>query len=98
MEQYASCDFVPLLQRLDGMLSNVPNSAAAGMNVATQIGTGWGEKNTSIYIGYDDFVTGYGQSGTEGWETWGAASMLTLSQILKMQAGAADIDVSPTST
>ena len=35
MEQYATCDFIPLLQRLDGMLSNVPNSVAAGMNVAT---------------------------------------------------------------
>ena len=99
MDQYASCDFIPLLIAGDGMLSNLPNAAAAGMNVLTQLGTGWTDKDTSIYIGWDDFQEGYGESDEAvKWQWYGSASMLTLSQILKIQAGAADIDVSPTSS
>ena len=98
MEQYSSCEFVPLLISTDAMFSNKPNAVAAGMNAATQIGTGWSEQDTSIYIGYDDFVDGWNESSTARYELWGSGTMLTLSQLLKMEAGNADIDVSPTST
>ena len=99
MEQYASCDFIPLLIAMDAMLSKLPNAAAAGMNSLTQIGTGWTDKDTSIYIGYDKFVEGWEETDPEvRWEKWGAAAMLTGSQILKISAGSADIDVAPASS
>lgn len=41
IQQLESCEYLAFLISLDGMLSNVSQAAAAGVNLATQLGTGF---------------------------------------------------------
>jgi len=79
----------------DALLNNVPQAVAAATNLATQLGTGYTNQDTSIYIAVKKAETGLEDNWN--WETFGAAFQLATAQILKISAGAADIEVSPTS-
>ena len=48
--QLESCDYIQFMIALDGMLSNIPQAAAASVNLATQLATGFENSDTSIYI------------------------------------------------
>ena len=94
--QLESCDYIQFLIALDGMLSNIPQAAAAAVNLATQIGTGFENSDTSIYIAVDKVQEGIDDDNN--WETFGKGFQLGLSQILKISAGDTKIEVSPTSS
>lgn len=96
IQQLESCEYIPFLISLDGMLSNVPQAAAAGVNLATQLGTGIGNGNydTSVYISVDKVKEGVNDNNN--WEIIGQGFQLGLSQLLKISAGDADIEVFPT--
>ena len=48
--QLESCDYIQFLIALDGMFSNIPQAAAASVNLATQLATGFENSDTSIYL------------------------------------------------
>lgn len=48
--QLESCDYIQFLIALDGMFSNIPQATAAAVNLGTQLGTGYANYDTSIYI------------------------------------------------
>ena len=75
------------------MLSNTPQATAAAVNMVTQIGTGFEKGDTSIYIAVDKAKEGI--EDDNNWETFGQAFQLALGQLLKIQAGEADFEVSP---
>ena len=88
-----SCSYNEFLIALDGMLSNVPQAAAAFVNFATQAGTGFQNGDTSIFIAAD-YIT-EGMEDDNNWETFGQGFQLFLAQLLKISAGETSIDVSP---
>ena len=95
MAQFESCSFINFLISLDGFLSNVPAAVAGGFNMATQLGVGYGNGNqdTSIFLAIDMYTTGWADD--RNWETIGKATLLLLSQLLKVSADGS-IEVSPT--
>lgn len=92
--QLESCDYIQFLIALDGMLSNIPQATAAAVNLATQIGTGFENSDTSIYIAVNKIQEGIDDDNN--WETFGKGFQLGLSQILKISAGDSKIEVTPT--
>ena len=92
--QLESCDYIQFLIALDGMLSNIPQASAAFVNLATQIGTGYENQDTSIYIAVNKIQEGIDDNNN--WETFGKGFQLGLSQILKISAGDTKIEVTPT--
>ena len=92
--QMESCDFIQFLIAGDGMLSNIPQATAAIVNTATQLGTGYENRDTSIYIAVNKAEAAYNDSNN--WKTYGQAFQLGASQILKISAGDNDISVRPT--
>lgn len=92
--QMESCDFIQFLIAGDGMLSNIPQATAAIVNTATQLGTGYENRDTSIYIAVNKAEAAYNDNNN--WKTYGQAFQLGASQILKISAGDNDISVSPT--
>ena len=94
--QLESCDYIQFLIALDGMLSNIPQATAAAVNLVTQIGTGFENSDTSIYIAVNKIQEGIDDDNN--WETFGKGFQLGLSQILKISAGDTKIEVSPTSS
>ena len=92
--QLESCDYLQFLIALDGMFSNVPQAAAAGVNLVTQIGTGFENSDTSIYIAVNKIEEGIADDNN--WETFGKGFQLGLSQLLKISAGDTSIEVTPT--
>ena len=52
MQQYESCNYTQFLIGMDALLNNIPNFAAASMNLATQIGTGFEEADTSSFVAF----------------------------------------------
>ena len=92
--QLESCDYIQFLIALDGMLSNIPQASAAAVNLATQIGTGYENQDTSIYIAVNKIQEGIDDDNN--WETFGKGFQLGLSQILKISAGDTKIEVTPT--
>ena len=84
------------------MLSNIPAAVAAGLNIATQAGTGFADAapgssgSTSLYKAYDIFAqAGNHNNELEFWRYSGQAFQLFLSQLLKVAAGDQDIEVNP---
>ena len=92
--QLESCDYIQFLIALDGMLSNIPQATAAAVNLVTQIGTGFENSDTSIYIAVNKIQEGIDDDNN--WETFGKGFQLGLSQILKISAGDTKIEVTPT--
>ena len=95
VEELESCNYLQFLIALDGMLSNIPQATAAAVNLATQIGTGFENQDTSIYLAVDKFNQGVDDDNN--WQIFGESFQLGLSQLLKISAGETDIEVSPTS-
>ena len=54
---------------LDGMLSNIPQATAAAVNIATQVGTGFENQDTSIYIAWEKIEAG--MNDDNNWKTFG---------------------------
>ena len=99
--QLESCEYIAFLVALDGMFTNIPQAAAAGVNLATQVGTGYQNWDTSIFLSidfvkpeFDELISG---SGEADWKVLGQGFQLFMSQILKISAGDTDIEVVPTS-
>lgn len=92
--QLESCEYIQFLIAADGMLSNVPQAAAAGVNMVTQLGTGFQNSDTSVYISINKIEEGI-EDGNN-WFTIGQGIQLGMSQLLKISAGDTDIDVVPT--
>ena len=67
--QLESCEYIQFLIALDGMLSNIPQAAAATVNLATQLGTGFENSDTSIYIAVNKVQEGIDDDNN--WETFG---------------------------
>lgn len=93
-QELDSCNYNEFLIALDGMLSNIPQAAAAGVNMFTQITTGFTNKDTSIYIAVNRIEAG--MADDNNWYDFGAGFQLALAQLLKVSAGESDIDVTPT--
>ena len=93
--QLESCDYIQFLIALDGMFSNIPQAAAAAVNLVTQLATGFENSDTSIYLSVDMIEDG--MEDDNNWETFGKGFQLGLSQLLKISAGDTSIEVTPTS-
>ena len=93
-QELDSCNYNEFLIALDGMLSNIPQAAAAGVNMATQIVSGFTNKDTSIYIAVNRIEAG--MADDNNWYDFGAGFQLGLAQLLKVSAGESDIEVTPT--
>ena len=115
--QLESCEYIGFLIALDGMLSRIPQFAAATVNLAVQLGTGFENSDTSVFISINKIMDGYNGvdnecsasdaavgtcvdvgDGTAGINFLyvGQGIQLGLSQLLKISAGDADIEVVPT--
>ena len=56
--QLDSCNYMQFLIALDGMFSNIPQATAAVVNLATQVGTGFENQDTSIYLSWKKIEAG----------------------------------------
>ena len=92
--QLESCDYIQFLIALDGMFSNIPQAAAASVNLVTQLATGFENSDTSIYLSVNMIEDG--MADDNNWETFGKGFQLGLSQLLKISAGDTSIEVTPT--
>ena len=57
--QLESCEYIGFLIALDGMLSRIPQFAAATVNLAVQLGTGFENSDTSVFISINKIMDGY---------------------------------------
>merc|ERR1712038_158826 len=98
MQQVEACNFTQYLIASDAMLNNIPNFAAASMNFATQVGTGFEEADTSSFIAYQAILDGNDLSGVDTdaqYEKYGEGWQLFTAELLKISAEESSIEVSP---
>lgn len=94
-QELDDCGYNKFLIAFDTFSNNIPQAAAAGANLVTQIATGWNKSDTSIYLAWDKLKKGVDND----WDIEVMASGLQLgfSQLLKVNAEPADVNAEPTS-
>ena len=80
------------MQVLDSGLSNLSATIGSVMSAGTQTVVGWDQKDTALFIARDEIVNSYTKTD---WEGVGKGVLLGVSQILKYEAPAATLEVSP---
>ena len=96
IEQMDQCSYNDFLINLDTFLSNIPQAVAGGANIVTQIGDGWKNRDTSVFISFRKMEDGW--KNNKDWVTIGAGAQLFAAELLKVSADSGTIEVSPTST
>lgn len=94
MEQLDKCGYNKYLIALDEMTNNLPMLVSSGANLVTQVGTGFSNQDTSIFLSIDKFEACF-KDGLKV-ESCGGGLQLGLSQLLKITAEDASVDVVPT--
>jgi len=92
MDQFDKCNFNNYLVQLDLAMSQLPQLVGSVSNLATQVGTGWSNADTTVFLAYNDFKTTWDQSDYSG---MGTQFQLFLSQLLKVEAPATKQDITP---
>jgi hypothetical protein len=72
-------------------MSNIPQFAGSLSNLGTQIGTGWTNSNTPVFISYNSLKDSY---KNKDWNGLGQGFQLFLSQLVKYQAPDSNLKVS----
>jgi len=93
-QELEDCGYNKFLIAFDTFSNNIPQAAAAGANLVTQIATGWNKSDTSIYLAWDKLKKG--QQNNWDIEVMAAGLQLGFSQLLKVNAEPADVNVEPT--
>ena len=93
MAQFEDCGAVQFMQVLDSGLSNLPATVGSFLSAGTQTAIGWSKEDTALFIAKKEIQTSFEKAD---WEGVGKGTLLGISQILKFEAPAASIDVSPT--
>ncbi len=53
VEELDDCGYNKYLIAFDTFTNNIPQAAAAGANLVTQVATGWSDSDTSIFLSYN---------------------------------------------
>ena len=91
--QLDACNMNKFLIMGDEFLNNIPNLSAGLVNLATQLAVGWGQADSSVFIGAKLIAEGHNEG--RNWTKIGQGLQILLSQTLKVQAGEAQIDATP---
>lgn len=59
MEEIEKCGYGKFLIAFDTMANNIPQLAASVSNLVTQVGTGWTNSDTSVFLATDKFEACY---------------------------------------
>ena len=94
VEELDNCGYNKYLIAFDTFTNNIPQAAAAGANLVTQVATGWNDSDTSIFLSYNKLK----DAVNNDWDMEGIASgfQLGFSQLLKVDAQPAEVAVTPT--
>ena len=94
-QELEDCGYNKFLIAFDTFSNNIPQAAAAGANLVTQIATGWNKSDTSIYLAWDKLKAG--QKNDWDIEVMASGFQLGFSQLLKVNAEPADVNAEPVS-
>jgi len=92
MDQFEHCGAIELLIVLDSATNNLAGGISSFTSLATQIGLGWEDQETSFYYAWDDISSAW---ATEDAELLGKGLGLLVSQIVKFESKSS-VEVSPT--
>lgn len=59
MAQFEACKYNTFLVQLDMFMSNIPQFAGSMSNLATQVGTGFSDSNTPVFISYKSLTEAF---------------------------------------
>ena len=92
-QELEDCGYNKFLIAFDTFSNNIPQAAAAGANLVTQVATGWNKSDTSIYLAWDKLKAG--QKNDWDIEVMASGFQLGFSQLLKVNAEPADVNAEP---
>ena len=80
---------------MDNFSNRWKDATAGGFSLATQLGTGWKNRDSSFWIAYDTMTR---NRGTElyNYKDLGEGLIMMLSQIVKFEGPAITVEVAPT--
>ena len=93
MDQFEKCGANTLMMVLDSGMSNLPSTVGSLMSTVTQTAIGWSAGDTALFIAKNEVSDSWDKSD---WVGMGRGIGLGVSQILKHEAPAASVEVSPT--
>ena len=80
---------------MDDFSNNWMVAVGGGLSLATQIGTGWANRDSSAWIAYDTMTRNRG-TNDYSYKDLGEGIIMGLSQIIKFEGPALNIEVAPT--